>query len=105
MGPPLGRCHESTLWGYDFIVGSPTGRGEQMPVAIFKGVSEHARRLGYTVGSDDLFLLAVAELPEGTPAREVLEAEGLNGERLATEIASHEWPMPEGSNGLLFPPA
>lgn len=53
-------------------MGSPTGREEQMPREILRGVAEHARRMGYTVATDDLFLLAVAELPEGTPAREVL---------------------------------
>jgi hypothetical protein len=61
--------------------------------------------MGYTVASDDLFLLAVAELPERTPARQVLEAEGINGERLATEISARARSMPVGSTGLLFPAA
>jgi len=73
---------------------SPTGRGEHIPMAIFRGVSEHARRMGYPVASDDLFLLAVAELAEGTPARDVLESAGISAERLATEISSRALPMP-----------
>jgi hypothetical protein len=83
----------------------PTGRGEQIPSTIFRGVTEHARRMGYPVASDDLFLLAVAELAEGTTSREVLESVGINAERLATEISSIAQPMPAESNGLLFPPA
>lgn len=82
-----------------------TGREEHIPWAIFEGVSEHARRMGYTVASDDLFLLAVAELPEGTPARDVLESEGIDAERLGNEISSRVREMPEEWNGLLFPPA
>ncbi len=82
-----------------------TGSGEHIPMAIFRGVAEHARRMGYPVASDDLFLLAVAELTEGTLAREVLESEGINAERLVTEISSVARPMPEGSGGLLYPPA
>lgn len=61
--------------------------------------------MGYPVASDDLFLLAIAELAEGTTAREVLESVGVNAERLATEISSRARPMPVESNGLLFPPA
>jgi ATP-dependent Clp protease ATP-binding subunit ClpA len=83
----------------------PTGRGEQIPSAIFRGVMEHARRMGYPVASDDLFLLAIAELAEGTPSREVLESVGIKAERLATEISSIARPMPAESDGLLFPPA
>jgi ATP-dependent Clp protease ATP-binding subunit ClpA len=61
--------------------------------------------MGYRVASDDLFLLTVAELPERTPARQALEAEGINGERLATEISARARSLPVGSTGLLFPPA
>ncbi|MDP9227238.1 MAG: hypothetical protein M3P18_25995 [Actinomycetota bacterium] len=86
-------------------MGYTTGRGEDLPRAIFRGVSKHARRMGYTVASDDLFLLAVAELPDGTPAREVLESEGIVAERLATEISSRALPMPAESRALLFPSA
>lgn len=86
-------------------MGSPTGRGEHIPTTIFRGVSAHARRIGYPVASDDLFLLAVAELAEGTPARDVLESAGISAERLATEISSRALPMPAGSSGLMFPPA
>lgn len=86
-------------------MGSPIGRGEQIPMAIFRGAAEHAGRLGYPVASDDLFLLAIAELPKGTPARQVLESEGLNAERVATEISALARSIPAGSRGLLFPPA
>jgi hypothetical protein len=86
-------------------MGSPTGRGEHIPRAIFRGVAEHARRMGYPVASDDLFLLAVAELTEGTPARDVLESKGISVERLVTEISSRALPMPAESSGLMFPPA
>jgi ATP-dependent Clp protease ATP-binding subunit ClpA len=83
----------------------PAGRREQLPRVIFKGVIEHARRMGYTVATDDLFLLAVAELPEGTRARHVLASEEIQGEHLAIHISSRARPMPEGTKGLLFPPA
>jgi hypothetical protein len=85
-------------------MGSPTGRGEYIPKAIFRGVIEHARRLGYAVATDDLFLLAVAELPRGTPAREVLGALGVSADRLRNESfpTSRE---PAEREGLLFPPA
>ncbi len=86
-------------------MGSPTGRGEHIPREIFRGVSEHARRMGYPVASDDLFLLAVAELAEGTPARDVLESAGIGAGRLATEISSRALPMSAESRGLMFPPA
>jgi ATP-dependent Clp protease ATP-binding subunit ClpA len=86
-------------------MGYPTGRGEHIPSAIFRGVGEHARRMSYPVASDDLFLLAVAELAEGTAAREVLESVGINAERLATEISSIARTVPAESTGLLFPPA
>lgn len=61
--------------------------------------------MGYPVASDDLFLLAVAELPDGSPARQALESEGINAELVATEIESHARAMPVDSNALLFPPA
>jgi hypothetical protein len=86
-------------------MGSVTGRGEHIPGAIFRGVTEHAQRMGYSVASDDLFLVAVAGLPENTPARDVLESRGINADRLSAEISSRAWPMPKGSGGLLFPPA
>jgi hypothetical protein len=86
-------------------MGSPTGRGEHIPRAIFRGVAEHARRMGYPVASDDLFLLAVAELTEGTPARDVLESKGSSVERLAAEISSRALPMPAESSRLIFPAA
>jgi ATP-dependent Clp protease ATP-binding subunit ClpA len=61
--------------------------------------------MAYPVASDDLFLLAVAELREGTPARDVLESKGISVERLATEISSRALPMPAESSGLMFAPA
>jgi hypothetical protein len=61
--------------------------------------------MGYPVASDDLFLLAVAELTEGAPARDVLESKGISVERLATQISSRALPMPAESSGLMFPPA
>jgi hypothetical protein len=49
-------------------------------------VDAHARELGRTVASDDLFLLALTGLDEEQPARRALAAEGVDAERLRPRI-------------------
>jgi Clp amino terminal domain, pathogenicity island component len=83
----------------------PSGRGEFLPRDVWETALGHARRAGYTVAVDDLFLLAVAELPEGTPARDALVAEGLDPDRLEAQITSQAIGQPDDRAGISFPPA
>jgi hypothetical protein len=84
------------------------GASEQIPREIVKRVAEHATSLGSYVGSDDLFLLALAEYPEGVVARDVLVAHGLDAERIETEIAprhAREASRIEQRSWIALPPA
>jgi hypothetical protein len=53
-----------------------------------QAVFEIARELRRQVASDDLFLLALAELDAQSPARQALEAEGITGERLRAMVGT-----------------
>lgn len=62
------------------------GEYRGLPRAVTSAVTDLAFELHRRVASDDLFLLALAQLPEGAPARRALEAEGVTAERLRAEI-------------------
>jgi hypothetical protein len=52
-----------------------------------------------------LFLLALIQLPEGTPARSALEAEKVTSDRALAEVRTAGDKASNASEGLLFPPA
>jgi hypothetical protein len=93
------------LRSYDRCMKVPWGARLPIPSAILDRVSSIARRLHRDVAGDDLFLLALAELPGGSPARRALESEGLDAERLRIEISADGDGSPNGQGGLTFPPA
>ena len=81
------------------------GRRPQLPVRILELVASHTRALGRTVASDDLFLLAIAELDEAQPARRALAAEGITAERLLANVrVGGDGPL-DPAAGLTFAPA
>ena len=68
-------------------------------------MTDIANRLDRDVAGDDLFLLALLELPPGTVARRVLEAAGATTERVAAEIRTEgDGPAIE-RHGVSLPPA
>jgi hypothetical protein len=83
----------------------PWGERPLLPRDIRVGVLSAARRLGRQVASDDLFLLAVAELPDESAARQALEAEGVDAERLLAEIRTGGDGPSELEGGLTYAPA
>ena len=79
-----------------------------MPRAIEQRAWALARETGHPVVSAELFLVAIAERPEGTPARAVLASFGLDPERLMREIEAH-WragpdPGPDTGRSLGYSP-
>jgi len=73
-----------------------------MPREIHSLVASIAQRLGRDVAGDDLFLLALMELPDDVPARSALEAEGVTWDRVLAEVGDK---ASDTFQGLLFPPA
>jgi ATP-dependent Clp protease ATP-binding subunit ClpA len=86
-------------------VKTPTGDAPQLPREIHALVASLAKRLGRDVASDELFLLALLELPEGAPARSALEAERVTSDRALAEVRTAGDGASKASAGLLFPPA
>jgi hypothetical protein len=79
------------------------GRCPPLPRAVRDRASAHARSLGRQVADDDLFLVAVAGLHEGRPARRALAAEGIDEDRLLSMVrVSGDGPP---AVGLTFSPA
>lgn len=78
----------------------------RLPSAVFDGAARNALELGRVVVSDDLFLLALADLDESQPARRALAAAGVTGERLLQHIrtSGDDVGRPSGG-GLRFAPA
>jgi len=83
----------------------PWGERPLLPRDVLDGVMSTARRLGRQVASDDLFLLAIAELPEGSVARQALESEGVDAERLLAEIRTGGDGPSQTEDGLTYAPA
>jgi hypothetical protein len=83
----------------------PAGEAPQLPRQIHSLVASIAQRLGRDVAGDDLFLLALLELPEDVPARSALEAEGVTGDRALAEVRTGGDRASDSFQGLLFPPA
>jgi hypothetical protein len=84
---------------------TPTGRTPQLPNALFASVSRRARQLGRGDGGDDLFLLALLDLPEDVLARRILEAEGADVGRVLGEVRRPEAVATDATRGFAFPPA
>jgi len=68
-------------------------------------VASNAQRLSRWVAGDDLFLLALLELPQNVPARSALEAEGLTADRVLAEVRTGGDKPSDAFEGLAFPPA
>jgi hypothetical protein len=83
----------------------PWGERPPLPREVLERVVSAARRLGRQVASDDLFLLAIAELPGDSAARQALEAEGVDAERLLAVIRTRGDGPPELEGGLTYAPA
>jgi hypothetical protein len=86
-------------------VKSVWGRCPQLPSRLLGAAGAHARDLGRTVASDDLFLLALTELDEAQPARRALAAEGIDAGRLLGEIRVEGDRPPDQPQGLFYSPA
>jgi hypothetical protein len=84
---------------------SPTGRAAQIPEPIIAAVGKRAQESGRDVGGDDLFLLAILDLPDNVVAQGVLEAEGVTARRVLAEIRSPEDAPSDSPRGIRFPPA
>lgn len=83
----------------------PAGEAPQLPREIHSLVASIAQRLGRDVASDELFLLALLELPDDVPARSALEAEGVTEDQALTEVRTDGDKASDTLQGLLFPPA
>jgi hypothetical protein len=78
------------------------GRSPELPREVMLGAAERARRLGRRVVGDDLFLLALSELPGDPPARRALEAEGIDSNRILGQVRAHGDSASEGNVRLTF---
>jgi ATP-dependent Clp protease ATP-binding subunit ClpA len=99
VGSPL------ILGGYHRPVATVWGRRPEMPRELLAGVAAQATRFGRRVAGDDLFLLALSELPGEPPARRVLDAEGLDSSRIVEEIRAPGDGQSEGEERIHFAPA
>jgi hypothetical protein len=78
----------------------------RLPSAVLDGAARHARQLGRGVASDDLFLLALADLDGSQPAGRALAAVGVSSERLLPYIrTSGDDSDRPSERGLRFAPA
>lgn len=84
---------------------SVVGERPQLPRRLLDAAEAHARDLGRTVVSDDLFLLALTWLDEAQPARRALASEDIAAERLMANIpTAGDGPL-DPPTGLLYSPA
>jgi hypothetical protein len=81
------------------------GRSPELPGEVMRGASERARRLGRRVVGDDLLLLALSELPGNPPARQALEAEGIDSNRILDHVRAHGDTATEGDIRQTFAPS
>jgi Clp amino terminal domain, pathogenicity island component len=88
-----------------FVVKSVAGDRPQLPRRLLEAAGVHARDLGRTVASDDLFLLALTGLDEKQPARRALASEGIDAERLMANIRTGGDGPLDPPTGLLYSPA
>ena len=84
---------------------SIAGHAPQLPKEIHRLVFSIAERLGRNVAGDDLFLVAILELPPGSPAKAALEAEGVDAAKALQEVRTTGDLDSDSFEGLVFPPA
>ncbi len=94
-----------SFWAYDRPVAGVWGQRPSQPRDLLVGVVAQARRLGRPVAGDDLFLLALSELPGDPPARRALEAEGLDSGRISEEVRTRGDAQADWDGKLHFAPA
>lgn len=99
------RLPSTEGWSDTQRVKVPAGQAPQMPREIHSLVASIAQRLGRDVAGDDLFLLALMELPDDVLARSALEAEGVTRDRVLAEVRTGGDKASDTFQGLLFPPA
>jgi ClpA/ClpB-like protein len=80
------------------------GRTPQLPRELHQIAAEKARQLGRRVVSDDLFLLAIAELPDDSLGRRALEAEALDSVAIRERIRT-DGDNERGPGWLTYAPA
>ena len=79
--------------------------GRQLPGPVLKAVTELGIELHRQVLGDDLFLVALARLGPESPARQVLEAEGVTADVLAANIRTGGDGGPSSKQGMTYSPA
>jgi hypothetical protein len=84
---------------------SIAGHAPQLPKEIHRLVFSIAERLGRNVAGDDLFLVAILELPPGSPAKAALEVEGVDAGKALEEVRTTGDLDSDSFEGLVFPPA
>lgn len=82
----------------------PWGDSPQLPRQVLNGVTRRARLLGRSVAGDDLFLLALCELPDDAPARRALAEEAIGARRLLPYVRV-SGDRPAAASSLTFSPA
>jgi Clp amino terminal domain, pathogenicity island component len=84
---------------------TPWSEGPQLPRHVVERAVQHASEFGRSVAGDDLFLLALTELPDDSPTRRALRAAGLDTTRVLDEVrVSDDGPRDRGA-GVTFSPA
>jgi Clp amino terminal domain, pathogenicity island component len=81
------------------------GESPQLPREVVARVTRHARELGRHVAGDDLFLLAVCELPGDPPARRALEEEDVDAAHVLPRVQTSGDARPDNAIGVTFSPA
>jgi catechol 2,3-dioxygenase-like lactoylglutathione lyase family enzyme len=76
-----------------------------LPAAVQKRVTDIGVELHRHVLGDDLFLLALTQLPPGTPARDVLEAEGVTADIVLARIRTGGDGGQSAKFGMTYAPA
>jgi hypothetical protein len=94
-----------SFWAYDRPVAGVWGQPPSQSRELLLGVVEQARRFGRPVAGDDLFMVALSELPGDPPARRALEAEGLDSSRILEEVRTRGDAQGDWDGKLHFAPA
>jgi len=75
-----------------------------MPKPLLASAMQRAKELGRTDAGDDLFLLAILDLPGDAVARKVLQAEGATADLVVRSVRRSDGAAPD-ANSIRFPPA
>lgn len=82
------------------------GESPQLPRDLVESVTRHPRKLGRHVAGDNLFLLALCDLPGNTAARRALQEEDVIAPRLLPKVRTSGDDRPDKESGsITFSPA